>query len=263
MSCNLRCSYCCTQNFTDPYGELKSYDVLESGIAPEFPLPILEELSELYEPEVISICGYGETMLCANIKEVINYAFEKFYGYKWVDIFTNGLAKPFEWYKELIDENEHRGAQFALAMSVHLESNNFEAIKKIADYIDSLSSKSNYIGKVRYFLHYVVTKKNIQDVIDHCRKNTALALKGVFIGSHFEKDIEDEIGKQLLSGTGLPLDWRKYGVSKDGTGRAECYLDSVNITVRKDFISVFENDSNYNTEPIGSYKIGSSPIKLR
>lgn len=240
--CNLRCSYCYTEYYPDAEGNLLSYGVMEKGKVSEFPLGVLDSIMLEYEATEINFSGMGETTLCPNLQEMILHCFEK-YSPQLIMLFSNAVGRPVKWYKNLIDVMVEKGHSFTLSLSLHVESNNIVAIKEIMEYYDSIQDKRNS----KCILQILTTKENVDTLIRFCKENVDLALKSQFLGSNFQKDTEEETFDKLLKGTGLPLNIMRTRISDDNRYKGDCYLNSLDVLVRKGAITVTQTDSEYNT----------------
>lgn len=118
-TCNLKCSYCCSEQFID------------GGIS-AIPIDLLTELIKKHNIKYVSFCGIGETTLCPNIAEAVIEA-SKYVDE--MDMLTNLSARPLEWWDRLVSSIREE-SKLTIKPSLHLNSNNYSLNVKFHDKVE-------------------------------------------------------------------------------------------------------------------------------
>lgn len=150
----------------------------------------MEWLFQYYSFNSVSLCGTGETTLCLNFEEIIDYCTDK--GIKQFNIVTNCSGRPVEWYINFFKRNLAINWTFSL----HTEYNNYKAIQECYE------SSSN-CNKGSFTVTTVLTPNTNFEKLNHIIDCCGFEIEGK-IASGFENhytEIQKRVPQIIVTAT--------------------------------------------------------------
>jgi len=183
--CNYKCEWCYRQ-----------HHLIEE--APDMTIDKVKKLLSLYPSIVgVCVCGFGETFMSPNLKQIIKFLKEKNI---FVGLITNGSLLETKLPEMLIDK-----MFLPNYISISLNAPNKTVHKEITktDTFDSVlrGIKMCVNAKLETYVSYVCTKKNLNHIPEFLKVVKSLGVKTVYLHNilpHFKEEENDKFWELVL-----------------------------------------------------------------